>query len=344
MRRRNPRERWGALVALAAALTLLVPAPALARKTINLSASSFDFNSAPGEQGKDEVVVRNSGDEPIKVLVYAADQKLDARGKATYSVPSRDAANFMQSPATWLRIQMPATSKAVGNTPYVELKPGEKVPVKFSFEVPANVAPGDHQVVLFFEMFDFVTQSNGSVSKVTGRIGTRVKMRVAGKFVESLDVRPFTVPRFIVGENLSWRFMMRNEGNVDKRVKATVSILDGNEEEMLSKVVADDAVVYADSSRQLTGKLSPKVAPGQYRARLLVEYYREGDRPGSVPPERIIKDRMVWLAPPWLVYGAAALLGLLLLALVWGLGARSAKRRAANRRAAGGEPGASEAA
>ena len=49
------------------------------------------FELDPGEQGDGEVVVINDGDEPIKVLVYTADQDIDEAGNITYrrSQPGR---------------------------------------------------------------------------------------------------------------------------------------------------------------------------------------------------------------------------------------------------------------
>ena len=61
---------------------------------------------------------------------------------------------------------MPEEAKAFGNTPYLELEPADRDPVSFIMQPPSNASPGDHNVVLFFEMFDLpdVRRSQSQVS------------------------------------------------------------------------------------------------------------------------------------------------------------------------------------
>lgn len=316
-------------VALAATLCvglLGIAAPAYAIRTLGLSSPSFDFNVAPGGSGNGDMFVLNDGTEPIRVLVYFSNQKVDATGKVTFQTPNRDSADFLTSPASWCQVHLPKDTKSIGNVPYLDLKPKEKVPVKFSFDVPAGVSPGDHQVYLFFEMIDTGSATSGVATSVQGRLGSHLRIRVQGAVNEAMDVRPFTVRQLVIGEGLPWQFTVRNDGNIDERVTSTLSVLDGSENERVKSDVVTGTVVYAKSLAERSGNLSLRDASlGQYTVRLTTVY---SDGSGaSTGTKTVIKDRTIWVVPLWLAVVLVALVGALLLWLSWRAAVRSAERR-----------------
>jgi hypothetical protein len=322
------RIRFGALaIALALVGGLVGPSAAFATKTVGISSPSFDFNMAQGQSGKGELYVINDGTEPIKVMVYTANQKTDAKGQVTYEIPRVGEAGN-QGPAVWFRIQMPEDSKSFGNTPYVELTPKQRVLVKFSFEVPPGVPAGDHQVILFFEMFDFPA-GGGMLSSVTGRIGSRIRVRVQGTLVEKMDVQPFSVRELVIGEMMPWDFVARNDGNVDKPTSAKLALLDSSEREVLASDVMTETVLFARSMIEKSGVLSLSGAGiGKYTARLTLTYPTEPDVNGEQVPVEVTKDRTVWVFPLWLVIGLVVVIGVLALWTTWRGAVRAAERRA----------------
>jgi hypothetical protein len=324
----------GVLAAVASVALLAWPQAAMARKTLGLSTGSFEFSVAAGQGGKGDVTVMNDGTEPIKVLVYTANQTVDSKGVVTYTTPSINDPASMETPATWLRVQMPASSKSVGNTPYLEMTPGQKVPVRFNFTTPANVAPGDHQILLFFEMFEFRKGANGAVSKVSGRLGSRIRIRVQGDLIERLDVRPFVIPSYVMRPVIPFVFTVRNGGNIDKTVSSTVTILDRNENERFSSSVMSDTTIFAGTDVERSGTLLPRgLTFGRFTVRLTTNYPREGSPGGAQLPQQIVKDRSIWIVPLWFL----VIIGFILLALVlwaaWRLAVRSAVRRVERARA-----------
>jgi len=325
------RSRGRRLAALSLVVALLVPmavpAPAAAVKTVGISAPTFDFNVSAGQKGNGQLYVINDGTEPIKVMVYAANQKTDAKGKVTYEVPKFGDPGF-SGPATWFQIQMPKDSKAIGNTPYVEMKPKERVLVKFNFEVPAGVPAGDHQVLVFFEMFDFA-QGGGMLSTVSGRVGSRIKVRVKGTVVEKMSVQPFNVRDLVIGDLMPYDFVVRNDGNVDKQVSAKLEILDAGENVLQSSSVMTESVLYARSMTEQGATLTLQgVGIGRFTARLTATYPKEPDANGEAVPVDIVKDRSIWVFPLWLVIGAVVLVGGLVLWLTWRGAVASAERKA----------------
>ncbi len=291
-------------LAVALAIVCVVPLAVYAAQTLALSSGTFAFEVDPGQTGEGEVVVINDGDEPIKVLVYVADVAIDETGVQTYPLPERQGASLLTTPASWFRIFMPADSKSVGNTPYLELDVAERVPVKFDFTPPTGTAPGDHNTVIFFEMFEFAQDTEGSAAQVSGRIGARVALRVSGEIVEDMSIRPFEVPAFVVGTEVPYDFTVVNGGNLNKPIVATATLLDRSEKEVASAVVASETTVYARSNLQLSGKLDTvagRLGPHTVEAR--VQYTKEG---ADLPTE-VVEQRTVWLFPLWLLITAAVL-------------------------------------
>lgn len=314
------RRTLALLACMVVVLALQSPGSALAVKTIALSSGSFSFEIDPAMTGSGEVEVINDGDEDIKVLVYVADVEIDEKGEQSFPLPSREGANIFSSSATWMRVYMPADSKAVGNTPYLELAPGQRIPVKFDFSPPRDATPGDHNVVMFFEMFDFLPESAGSASQVSGRIGARVQLRVKGQFVERLEVRPFEVPAFVIGNVIPYKFSINNEGNVNERTAGTITLLDRNERELVSAEVASDTPVYAGASLEISGEMTTVAsALGPQTVEMRLQYFEQG----ATSPTEVVVTRTVWMVPLWLLIALAV--GLFAF-VIW-LGARAARRR-----------------
>jgi hypothetical protein len=323
-------KRVSVCAALVVALTVACAGTAYAAdgRSLSLSASKFGFAAEPGQQGSGEVFVINEGTAPVAVRVYAADQVIAEDGSATYVVPTINE-GALNSPASWVTFELPADAKSTGNIPYVEIPAGGRVPVKFEVTVPEGAAPGDRQAVLFFEMFSPQDTNDKAATSVNARLGARIQTRVKGEVVEKLEVRPFTMPQFVVGSNPAYAFAIRNEGNVDERVDARLVVLDRSDNEKQASQILTDTPVYASTSRVEDGMLQLQgLALGPTRVRLVVSY--KGD---SGVMKSIEKDRTVWAIPLWLLIALGALLVALVLWGVWAASSRSARRKMARSQA-----------
>jgi hypothetical protein len=326
-------RKTAVLVAFVLSVALLVPSSAVAVRTLGLSTGTFEYTVAAGQKGNGEVTVMNSGDEPLQVLIYAANQKVDAKGQTQYVVPSPEDTSAIANPASWLRLKIDAEQKSFGNTPYVDLKPGQRISVRFEFEVPAGVPPGDHQIMLFFQMMAGEAPKDSSGTAVSGRLGSRIRIRVKGDIVERLEVRPFAVRSFIIGDAIPYTLLIRNGGNIDKAVTGRIVLLDGNENELESSTIATDTTVFAGSNIELSGSIGEKKSRlGRYTARFEMKYPKEGSDAGV--PEVIIKDRSVVIVPMWLAVALILVFGGLALWISWRMSVRTAERRIRRTRAA----------
>lgn len=326
---RNTRRATLVLVLLLVA-GLMAPAPASAARTIGLSNASFDLSLAAGQSGKGELFVLNDGDEPLTVMVYAAGQVVDAKGNITYVVPNRDNKGTQTSAASWVQFQLPAQTKAINNTPYLELKPGDRIKLSFVVNVPSQSPPGDHQALLFFEMFDLKQTLEGTGSTIGGRIGARLRIRVKGDLVERVDIKPFRADGLVIGDTLKYTFVVRNDGNIDELMNVAATILDGSENEKLRSDVVTDTTVYAGTSLEREGTLSVKGLVGKYTLRLTGEYPREGG--SKTLTDQVVKDRTVWVVPLWLAIAIVVIVGLLLIYASWRQAVRAAERKVRKQR------------
>jgi hypothetical protein len=317
-------------VCVAVALVLLAPGSAFAVRRLALSSGSFKFEAGAGQNVDGNIVVINDGDEAIKVLVYSADQVVDAKGGLTFQVPSRSDLSAIDLPSAWMHVSMPENANSVGNIPYLELKPKQRVPIKFSVRVPADSSPGDHNIMLFFEMFSGQGIGKGAGTEISGRIGTRIQLRVKGDLVQRLDVSRYAVPAFVIGDQVPAQFTVHNAGNTDERVVATLQLLDRNDDPVLDLKPINNRLVFAQKNFEASGTLlSSTQLIGPYTARLQVVPVNEEGQPLNSGKDTIIEKRAVWIIPLWLVIVVAVIAVLLVLWIVWSAGRRSAAKRAA---------------
>jgi len=308
--------------------TFALPAAAHATRTLGLSAGTFNFEVPASGELTGVVVVSAEGDEAMKVMVYASDQKVDENGNVTYIAPTRADIASLGNPSSWVRIAMPANSKSIGNIPYLELAPGEKVPVEFSLSVPPNTEPGDHNVLVFFESFELPAAGETVQSTISGRLGSRITLRMPGELFKKLEVRPFNVPAFVTNGEVPYDFVVRNLGNVDQRVGARILFLDRNGNEVASQTPINGRTLFAGSNTLSTGTvLAQGVAIGPYKVRLDVTEVDDQGEAINQGKDTITQEKTVWLIPLWLIIAAGVLVIVVIVRVIWASAASSTRRK-----------------
>ncbi len=319
------RRRAALTVGLALAAALFAPGSASAERTLALSTGSFEFQVAAGQTGKGSVIVMNPSEEPIEVYIYAGNQVVDDQGRVSFEIPKPGDMGGVSNPASWLQVTMSSDMKSRGNIPYVELDPNERKRVDFTFEVPEGVPPGDHQILLFFEMAPPKNvQADEAHAVVSGRLAARIRIRVKGEIVERVLIKPFVVRSFIIGDRVPFSYAIRNEGNIDKIVRARVTLLASSGAELVSQEQTE-TTVYAGAMAENAGIVRPPgTMLGRYTVRLDVEYPREGAQTDI--PERLTEQRTVWVVPLWLAIAVILVLGGLAMWASWRASVKAARR------------------
>lgn len=327
----------GALVLLALALAAVAPAGAHAAASIGLSTGTFKFNTIPDKTLKGDLFVSNEGDRPITVLVYSADIVPDAKGVPQFVKPRPGVQPQSNSPASWTEIRVPDSTRIINNAPYLELDIGERSHVFFEIEVPPKSPPGDYSQAIFFEMFGLEAR-RGTTSRIGGRLGCRIQVRVQGKIVENVSVRPFAVGDFVFGSALPYSFTINNDGNIDHDFASTLQLLSSDEDVKQRVVVGKSDYVYARSKKVFNGKAPLRdMGLGKYTAELRVSYLKEtpaGAGKTSRARTEIVGTRDFYVIPMW----AVVLLLVLLVVIIFVLITIPLRRRRRRRAQLGGAP------
>jgi hypothetical protein len=325
-------KRVGSTLTVLLLIGILVPAAAPAERTIGLSTGTVELSLASGGIANETITVANNGTEPLQALLYTSDAVYDEQGQPSYVKPSGDPGEYLRSPASWINLRVPEDTKVVANTPYIELDPGDELDIAFEMRVPENATPGDYNAIIFFEMFEFEGGDSGATSRISGRIGARIVLRVAGDVIDDMDVAPFSVRSFVIGDTVPYSFRVKNEGNIDKRYVPSLVVLDGSENERMRSVIETAPIVYAQNQREYTGGLKLENASfGRYTLRVEAAYDREtGSEPGTVIPTLIEKDRVFWVIPLWAAIAAVLIVGLPILWLSWFLASRSSRHKSSD--------------
>ena len=107
------------------------------------------------------------------------------------------------------------------------LQPGEQRPITVSVAAPASVEPGGHYSTVQFEPLTADAPSAGATTRVSGGIGVRVMVIVAGDIREQLSVvGPVGLPRLSIGGDVEAVVKLNNDGNVHLLPDGYLSVSD----------------------------------------------------------------------------------------------------------------------
>lgn len=309
------------LLVMACAFGLL-PASAFGERALGLLNGSMRYSLDPGESVSGFIEAVNDGDEPLVVKVYAAGQRFDEHGAVDYSVPTANRVLVAEA-ASWIELRAP---KADAGDRSFTLAPGEKLPVGFTVTVPGGAAAGDHSIVVFFETTEGASGESGT--RVTGRLGARIKVRTSGRIVERFTLDLFDIPACVIGNEVPYRFVFANKGNVDATATVTLETLErggssGGESQLPSATVS-----YAGSVIESTGTaVFDSGSLGFYTLRM-----SGSADTGGESPQKLAEERAVFLIPLWVIIAFIVLAVLAALAAVWNVAERKRRRKARERR------------
>lgn len=182
----RPRRAVALVAALAAGLFWLPAAPASAGFGIALRPGHFDPNDpstkayfkpavAPGGTFTDEVVVSNTGDTPVELLVTGVDGLTAETSGAVYG----NRQDTVKKAGAWV-------SAAQGT---MTVAPHSELPVPFTVKVPKDVGAGDHLAGIAFEdVHPSSAGGNFAVTQVVRAVmGVQVMVPGPGAFAVHVD-------------------------------------------------------------------------------------------------------------------------------------------------------------
>ncbi|MEZ3160717.1 DUF916 domain-containing protein [Microbacterium sp. BWT-B31] len=131
---------------------------------------AFDYVVEPGDSADDAVAVRNLGERPLTVALYAQDAVQTPENAFEVLTEQDDAERI----GAWVRLD--ATE--------VTVPARSNVVVPFTVTVPEGAEPGDHAGAIVAVS----TPSEADSATVQYRVGTRIHLRVAGLVDAALDI------------------------------------------------------------------------------------------------------------------------------------------------------------
>lgn len=188
-----PRAAWLPLVAALAVLLSAAPAaatPATADGPATVDGASWSLapatpdgrtsnrpylveTLAPGDVLRDQLVVANTGTEPLRLRVYPTDAVAAPNGRFGLLTASQTP----QDLGTWLT---PARAA-------VTVPPGGRRMLPVTLRVPADATPGDHLGAVVTSVARPVRRADGTVVLVDSRVAVRVYLRVTGPAAAGFD-------------------------------------------------------------------------------------------------------------------------------------------------------------
>ncbi len=264
-------------------VTLVVPAPASAQVSVEVSPLRVELQAGPGSTTTQPVTLTNYGKEAVRVRATLTDWDLTKDGTPQFEGA---VTGGPYSATAWLRLAPPEQV----------IEPGASATVRFSAALPAVVEPGGYRTGILFE---FEPASGAIVSPrrelaFKSRIATLIYVNVGAPPVATelvdVSVRPTTDGVDIVAT-------VRNSGRRTVRTRGTLVLFDAAGAVAREAAVPDVpllpeserevsipvAVASAPNSGQApstssgqapstgSGQVAAPLAPGLYRAELKLD-------------------------------------------------------------------------
>ncbi|XVU28540.1 WxL protein peptidoglycan domain-containing protein [Actinoplanes sp. CA-054009] len=177
-----------ALVVVLAVASGLVPGAAASADTLTWSVRptpiagqpdrpNFTYDLRPGQTVKDSIRVRNYGDEPLSLSVYASDALTTSSGALDLLPAGAEPVDV----GKWITLERRN----------IEVPAQKFVDVPFAMTVPGKAESGDHTGGIVTSYVSRETE--GRAVTVDRRLGTRMYVRVSGPLQPQLDVSGLTM-------------------------------------------------------------------------------------------------------------------------------------------------------
>ncbi len=124
------------------------------------------YDIAPGEQLVDQVMVANTGDEPIELEVYATDAFSDEAARFSLLTAAEQPAGA----GRWLRTAVD----------HVRVPVGERALIPVELKIPRGTPPGDYVAGVVTSATRSVRDESGAAVLLDSRVAVRVYLRVTG--------------------------------------------------------------------------------------------------------------------------------------------------------------------
>jgi P pilus assembly chaperone PapD len=235
--------------------------PSSAGVTMMVSPTMIDLTLNTGDTSTQEISIRNTGDEPTRVRVYAMDFSIDRENNYTFSDPGHES----YSCASWLGIEESD----------FDLGPAETKHVEVTISVPQEVEPGGHYAALFFETIPTETQPGVSVA-IAGRIPSLFYLTIPGvtdaDIFANAEITSLMLPGWVDGGPVEIGAVVRNTGNVHLTIAAKAYFTDFRGRQA-GEIDLGQTIVLPGAERAITGTWGKTPFIGPTQATIVIGYF-----------------------------------------------------------------------
>jgi hypothetical protein len=178
-------------------------------QALTISPARMEVAGDPGVTVEKEFLLVN--EQATTETFYTSVQNFDAQGET--GTP-----NFSDSKeglASWIKVAETIT-----------LKPGERVKVPFTLDVPANADAGGHFAAIFLTTTPPATTEGGQVA-IGAKVGMLVLLTVSGEIKEGGGVKSFSLKdnvKFVTSLPVTFVYRFTNSGNDRVKPEGNISI------------------------------------------------------------------------------------------------------------------------
>lgn len=178
--------------------------------------SWFRYYESPGNEVKDALILRNLGNQPITIKLYATDAKANQAGSFSLKMDGEEQKGI----GLWIEL-----SKSE-----ITLLPDQSEEVPFQINIPKNLSPGQYFGGIVHEEItsapcgpyqDVSGACQGSI-QIKTRSGNRVYLTIPGEVKQEIKLTNFSWKQ--AGKVIHFNFTFVNNGNVAFEPKAVISL------------------------------------------------------------------------------------------------------------------------
>ena len=176
---------------------------------------NFSYELDPGDELTDYFSVRNLGNSPLDLRIYATDAFTNNSGGFDL-LPGNESPVDVGS---WVTLDVSE----------VTIAPDQVEIVPFTLTVPDDALPGDHAGGVVATLTTADDDGPGNQVRVEYRVGSRIYLQVSGEIVPELQIEDLSMSQDwswnpFVGRDVQVNYTLRNTGNVRMKAQSDLEV------------------------------------------------------------------------------------------------------------------------
>lgn len=176
---------------------------------------NFTYDLDPGDEVTDYFSVRNLGNSPLDLRIYATDAFTNGSG-------GFDLLQGNETPVdvgSWVSVDISE----------ITIQPDQVTIIPFTLTVPEDALPGDHAGGIVATLTTADEDGPGNQVRVEYRVGSRIYLQVSGEIVPGLQIEDLSMSQDwswnpFVGRDVQVNYTLRNTGNVRMTAQSDLEI------------------------------------------------------------------------------------------------------------------------